>query len=213
MRVTSTEGAGSSSCGSGPWRARRSALVTLSENDRVVVAGAVPAAIARAEAELADGRRVAFDTVAGPGYRGRYAGRLRFFLAPVPLTDSRDEEAGGLVAVRFFDAAGALQGIAAGRREGRQVGRTRRLLRQRARGASITVTAVVQRRLASTPLSLDRFETLTPPAARQRARARRARAHAARGGRNPAPLCRGRRPARRGDPVRERGRERGGLRP
>jgi hypothetical protein len=73
----------------------------------------VPAAIARAEAELADGRRVGFETTRGPGYRGRNAGKVRFFLAALPLTDPSDDESGGLVAVRFFDASGALVGIVA----------------------------------------------------------------------------------------------------
>ena len=36
-------------------------------DDRLLVGGAVPAAITRAEGELSDGRRVAFDTLAGPG--------------------------------------------------------------------------------------------------------------------------------------------------
>lgn len=69
---------GSSTCGPAPVRALRSMLLTLTGGDRVLAAGAVPAAIVRAEAELADGRRVGFETTAGPRYRGRHAGRGRF---------------------------------------------------------------------------------------------------------------------------------------
>ena len=155
------ESGGSSTCGGAPLRPLRAVLVTTVDEDRLVAAGAVPAAIARAEAELAGGRRVGFETVPGPGYHGRHAGMLRFFLASLPLTDPADDEAGGLVAVRFFDASGALAGIAEADRSGVPVGPSKRLLRERRRGGSITLSAQVQRVLASTPLELDRFEELT----------------------------------------------------
>jgi hypothetical protein len=103
---------GSSTCGAAPWRPRRSNLVTSVAGAQLLAAGAVPASITRAEAEFVDGRRVAIDTVAGPGYRGRHAGKLRFFLAALPLADPDDTHAGGLVAVRFFDADGTLVGVA-----------------------------------------------------------------------------------------------------
>lgn len=59
---------GSGTCGRAPWRARRSTLIAWldGDRDRVLAAGAVPASVARAEAQLADGRRIGFDTVAGP---------------------------------------------------------------------------------------------------------------------------------------------------
>jgi hypothetical protein len=149
-----------SACGPVPWRPRRSAWVTLVEGDRVAVGGAAPAAVARVEAELADGRRVSVETVPGARYRGRRAGQVRFFLSVLPRTDPRDEDEGGLVALRFFDAAGTLTGAAA-EREGRVVGAPQRLLVQRRRGARISVTAVIRRQLAPTPIQLDRFEDVT----------------------------------------------------
>jgi hypothetical protein len=147
-------GGGSGTCGRAPWRPRRTNLIAWVSDGRLLTAGAVPASVMRAEAELVDGRRIGFDTVEGPRYRGRYAGRLRFFLAPLPLADPRDDDAGGLVAVRFFGADGSLQGVAAGNRSGTRVGRRGVLLRERGRGRSITVAAKTIRRLAPTPLAL-----------------------------------------------------------
>ena len=154
-------GGGSRTCGQAPWRPRRANLIAWVSDDRLLAAGAVPASVTRAEAELVDGRRIGFDTVAGPRYRGRYGGKLRFFLAELPLADPRDDEAGGLVAVRFFGADGSLQGAAAGERSGTRVGRSRVLLRERGRGRSITVLAAAIRRLAPTPIALDRMEEQT----------------------------------------------------
>jgi hypothetical protein len=149
---------GSGTCGRAPWRARRSSLITMIDGSRLLAAGAVPAAITRAEAELADGRRVGFDTVAGPGYRGRHAGKLRFFLAALPLSDPSDEDSGGLVAVRFFGADGTLQGITGAERLGTPVGRSQLLLRERGGGRSTTVRGMTLRRVMPTPLQLDRIE-------------------------------------------------------
>ena len=109
---TDGRGGGSGTCGRAPWRPRRAELVTWQSGGRLLVAGAVPAAVTHAEAELVDGRRVGFDTVPGAAYKGRYAGKLRFFLAAVPLADPQDEDTGGLVLVRFSDAAGAIVGAA-----------------------------------------------------------------------------------------------------
>jgi hypothetical protein len=88
-------GGGTSTCGRAPWRPRRSTLLTWTADREILAAGAVPAAVVRAEAELVDGRRIGFGTVAGPRYRGRYAGKVRFFLAELPLADRGDDEAGG----------------------------------------------------------------------------------------------------------------------
>ena len=119
-------GGGTSTCGRAPWRPRRSTLLTWpAGRERVLAAGAVPASVVRAEAELVDGRRIGFDTVAGPRYRGRYAGKLRFFLALLPLADPGDDETGGLVAVRLFAADGTLAGVAASDRDGTRIGRRR----------------------------------------------------------------------------------------
>ena len=74
---------------------------TFAGGDGVVAGGAVPAAVARAEAELSDGQRFAVDTVAGERYRGRYAGRLRFFLLSLP-TVAADDFDDGIVATRFY---------------------------------------------------------------------------------------------------------------
>jgi hypothetical protein len=154
-------GGGSGTCGRAPWRPHRSELIAwVVDRDRLLAAGAVPASVVRAEAELVDGRRIGFDTVAGPRYRGHYAGRLRFFLAALPLADRSDSDAGGLVAVRFFAADGTLAGVAASDREGTRISRRTLLLRERVRGRSTTVTAEELRVLAPTPLALDRFEEL-----------------------------------------------------
>jgi hypothetical protein len=84
--------------------------------------------------------------------------QLRFFLAGMRIADPSDDEAGGLVAVRFFAADGALAGVAPSGHEGTRVGRRQVVLRERARGRSTTVTAEILRRLDPTPLALDRFE-------------------------------------------------------
>jgi len=154
-------GGGSGSCGRAPWRPGRSTLIAWVAGERLLVAGAVPAGVARGQAELVDGRRVAFDTVAGPRYRGRYAGKLRFFLAALPIADPRDDEAVGLLAVRFFDSDGTLLGSAGGQREGALIGRRQVLLRERGKGRSITVLAETRRRVVPTPLVADRVEDLT----------------------------------------------------
>src|SRR5688572_24523191 len=77
LRLTEGEfGGGSGTCGRAPWRARRSNLIAWpADRDRVIAAGAVPASVVRGEAELVDGRRIGFDTVAGPRYRGHYEGK------------------------------------------------------------------------------------------------------------------------------------------
>jgi hypothetical protein len=153
---------GTRTCGRAPWRPRRAMLLTwLGEGERVLAGGAVPAAVTRAEAELVDGRRIGFDTVAGRAYRGRYAGKLRFFLAALPLADPRDDEAGGLLVIRFFGADGTLLGAETSDRIGSRIGPTRRLLREGGRRGSITVSTSVVRNPAPTPLALDRFEDMT----------------------------------------------------
>ena len=154
-------GGGSSTCGRAPVRAHRSTLIAWVADDKLLTAGAVPASVTRAEAELVDGRRVAFDTVAGPGYRGRYAGKLRFFLAELPLADPSDDETGGLLVVRFYGADGTLQGAGAGDRLGAPIGRRKVVLRERGGRRSITVRAGVVRRHAPTPTALDRFEDMS----------------------------------------------------
>src|SRR5688500_13066908 len=67
-QITSDFEGGGTSCEKAPWRPRRSSLVSWVAGDRLLAGGAVPAAITRAEAELSDGRRIGFETVAGPGY-------------------------------------------------------------------------------------------------------------------------------------------------
>jgi hypothetical protein len=151
-------GGGSDTCGRAPVRPRRSTLIAWVTGEKLFAAGAVPASVTRAEAELVDGRRIAFETVAGPGYRGRHAGKLRFFVAELPLADPGDDDGGGLLVVRFFGADGALQGAAAPDHVGTPVGRRRVVLRERGGRRSITVSAGVMRRHAPSPLALDRFE-------------------------------------------------------
>jgi hypothetical protein len=178
---------GYGTCGRAPWRPRRSMLVAQVSADRLFAAGAVPASVTRAEAELADGRRIAFDTVEGRGYRGRHAGRLRFFLAELPLADPGDEETGGLRAVRFTASDGALVGAVSADRRGAPIGRERVVLREGGRRRSITVSLAVLRRLAPTPLALDRFEDQQCLIARTRAGV---------GERGSSTLCRGPGPER-----------------
>jgi len=165
LRLESTArdlgGGGSGTCGPSPWRPGRSSLIAWVSGSDLVVAGAVPVGVARAEAELVDGRRVGFDTVEGPRYRGRLAGRLRFFVAAMPAADPRDDETGGLVAVRFRGADGSPQGIAGADHDGARIGPRRVLLREKARGRSITVIGETQRRIAPAAGALDRVEELT----------------------------------------------------
>src|SRR3954464_7715661 len=68
LRITEQDSesrGGSGTCGRAPRRARRWNLATWVAGDRVLAGGAVPASVTRAEAELVDGRRIGFDTVAG----------------------------------------------------------------------------------------------------------------------------------------------------
>src|SRR5919107_2118078 len=144
-------GGGSGTCGRAPWRPGRTNLIAWVSGRELVVAGAVPASVVRAEAELVDGRRVAFDTVEGPRYRGRLAGRLRFFVAAMRAADPDDDETGGLVAGRFLGADGTLQGIAGPDHDGTRVGPRRVLPRAPARRRSAAVLVETQRRLAPEP--------------------------------------------------------------
>lgn len=153
---------GESTCERAPWRPRRSIVLTwVGGGERPLVGGAVPAAITRGEAELSDGRRIGFDTVAGTGYHGRYAGKLRFFLAKLPLADRSDLDDGGLVAVRFFGADGSLQGVTRSEYLGAPVGRRSVLLRESAGRRSTLVVGETRRQIVSTPLQLDRVEEVT----------------------------------------------------
>jgi hypothetical protein len=177
---------GSGTCDRAPLRERRSVVMTMSENGRLLAGGAVPAGIARAEAEAADGRRVAVATVAGERYRGRHAGRLRFFLVSLPA-DAARSRSDELVAVRFYSADGSLQGVHAEGRPGTRVGPRRVLLREREGRRSIAITSTPQRQITSTPLQLDRAETLTCLETRVRDRF---------GERGASTLCRGADPGR-----------------
>jgi hypothetical protein len=141
-----SDGGGHKTCGE-PFRPYRAMAVTL----RGHVAGAVPAAAARVEAELADGRRVGAETL-GPGtYAGRSAGRARFFLFAVP---------GRTVLLRLHDAAGALIGaVEVDRFRGPPAAGSELLLEQRRGGRAITARGMLTRVFAPTPLAVDRTET------------------------------------------------------
>jgi hypothetical protein len=78
----------------------------------------------------------------------------------MPAANPRDET-GGLVAVRFLGADGSPQGIAGADHDGARIGPRRVLLREQARGRSITVIAETQRRVAPAAGALDRVEELT----------------------------------------------------
>ena len=158
LSLTGDEGGGSSGCGPAPVRPYRTMVVSDVEDERVLIGGAGPAAAARVEAELADGRRVDRPTLAGERYRGRVAGRVRFFLLEVPATDRGQEDGGGVVLLRLYDAAGTLLGAVEPSHGRERVSQRTRLLTQRRRGASIVVDAVTGPTFAPTPLMLDRFE-------------------------------------------------------
>src|SRR5215207_9165299 len=72
-----------------------------SEEGPTSVGGTVRASVARVEFVLADGQRVAADTVAAPQLGGRAARELRFFLLTVP-------ENADPVTLRLLDASGGV---------------------------------------------------------------------------------------------------------
>ena len=79
-------GGGTSTCGRAPWRPRRSTLLTWpAGRDRVLAAGAVPASVVRAEAELVDGRRIGFRAEYLDEGRGIFVSRLFRHCPPDPI--------------------------------------------------------------------------------------------------------------------------------
>ena len=98
-----TEGGSSETCHIAPRRPYEALVAQALGAGRRFVGGAVPLAVAHVDVERADGVRVGADSVAGERYRGRQAGKVRFFLVAVP----RGKE---VALVRMFGADGALLG-------------------------------------------------------------------------------------------------------
>ncbi len=117
------------------------------------VAGAVPAGTASVEVEYADGGRVRANTTTGSAYRGRYAGKLVFFIVDAAAAHPGPDEQPMLV--RRFDAAGALIGAAGDGYDAGHVGAPVTLLRK----GPTHVTAVATRGFAPSILQLDRVES------------------------------------------------------
>ena len=151
-----SEGGGIGSfCSDPPVRAFGTMIVNASGAERTIVGGATPAGVARVEAERDDGVRFGAETVAGERYRGRHAGKVRFFLVSVPKLRARST----VPLLRLFDATGALVGAVEPDYSDRaSVAGPVRVLSQRPRGASLVVRASAERSLAPTPLALDRLE-------------------------------------------------------
>ena len=91
------------------------------------------------------------DSIAGERYRGRQAGKVRFFLVAVP----RGKE---VALVRMFGADGALLGAVSPEDEGAKLRGPVRLLTERRSGAAMKLSAYTSRVLTPTPLALDRTE-------------------------------------------------------
>lgn len=153
LEVESGEGVGES-CADPPVRAFGTITVNSSDEDGSAVGGAAPPSVARVEAEREDGTRFGAETVAGERYRGRHAGKVRFFLLAVP--------GGRIKLLRQYDAAGVMLGAIEPDygAEPRPAGGPVRLLRVRGKRSRITLAATVQESFAPTPLALDRFERL-----------------------------------------------------
>lgn len=94
--------AGGETCGPPPLRAEDGLVGVVRSRGNTAVGGVVPASVAAVEVEYPSGARVRVATSPG-SYRGRLAGRIRFFLADRP---------GGSTAwlVRLLDAGGAVSG-------------------------------------------------------------------------------------------------------
>ena len=146
-----TEGSASETCHIAPGRPYEALVAQAPGSGRRFVGGAVPVAVTHVDVERVDGVRVGADTVAGERYRGRQAGKVRFFLLAVP----RGRE---VALVRMFGADGALLGAVAPEDEGAKLRGPVRLLNERRSGAAMKLSATTSRVLTPTPLALDRTE-------------------------------------------------------
>jgi hypothetical protein len=120
--------------------------------DGLAFYGTVTPDVAAVELQFADGRRVAAPTTPGPAYRGRYAGRVRFFLAEAPV----DQQP---FLIRLVDAGG--QTLAAADQPfapAPVVARPVTVERGRSGGRPWRAQTVVELRLRATPLEPDRLE-------------------------------------------------------
>jgi hypothetical protein len=89
------------SCAPPPRSVRHPNLATARAGDAPVLFGTVTADVATVDLRFADGQRVAAPTTPGAAYRGRHAGRVRFFLAEAPVEQQP-------FLIRLLDAGGRL---------------------------------------------------------------------------------------------------------
>ena len=112
---------------------------------RVFVGGAVSAAAASVEVAFPGGQVVRLPTLAGDAYTGRSAGRVRFFLGEITLTDKADDDP---ALVRMLDASGTLIGVAD---DGRGVERRLQLSQRRVGGTVMRFKTTLTSSLAPLP--------------------------------------------------------------
>jgi len=147
-----TRGLGGSICGPSPSDLRFETLTISSAGDGVrgVHGGAVPAGVARASLRFsrAEPREVSAETTAGEGYRGRAAGRVRFYLADGPSAEPWLRS--------YADAAGTVL-EAESESDGPLTGPPFTL----ARGGAYRLRAVTRLSLAPTPLDRLRVVPVT----------------------------------------------------
>ena len=109
------------------------------------VGGAVSAAAASVEVAFPGGQVVRLPTLAGDAYTGRAAGRVRFFLGEITLTDKADDDP---ALVRMLDASGTVIGVAD---DGRGVKRRLQLSQRRAGGTVMRFKTTLTSSLAPLP--------------------------------------------------------------
>src|SRR3954470_1976758 len=114
---------------------------------RVVIGGAVSADVAAVEQRFENGAVLRMATVAGDGYAGRYAGRVRFFAGETVASGEDSDDLGEL---RMLDASGTVVGVAG---EAERHDRDVRLLRTRAHGRPIRIGGTLSDERAPLPLA------------------------------------------------------------
>ena len=145
------------SCSDSPPRLRQPGVSSSDGGSgrRSVHYGTVVPEVAAVELVFRRGRRVRVETAAGEAYRGRYAGRVRFFLAEVR----------GRVAepyyVRELAADGSLLAVVDNTFIGFPVGRTTTVASGRLRSRRWKAEAFRRRVLAPVPRELERFRVDT----------------------------------------------------
>jgi hypothetical protein len=131
------------------------ASVTETSDRAAVWFGAVPPNVATAELVFASGARLSAQAVAGPAYRGRFAGRVRFVLLAAPNLDEP-------YLMRFLGADGRVVGATGNPLAPEPVlERPTVFASGRAGGARWRAQAFVDQQLRGTPLEPDRLERVT----------------------------------------------------